>query len=136
MFLNKHRKALVADLKSIYTAVTEEEALMALEAFAAKWSQQYPQIAKSWYANWDNLMVFLQYPNPIRRVIYTTNVVESVNSPFRRVTKNKRVFPNAIAVFKRLYLTTNYMTRKWTTSIHNWSEAIAHFLIKIEKRIE
>nr|WP_250237906.1 transposase [Cardinium endosymbiont of Oedothorax gibbosus] len=70
----KHRKVLVADLKPIYTAVTEQEALMALEAFATKWNQQYPQIAQSWYANWDNLMVFLQYPNAIRKVIYTTNV--------------------------------------------------------------
>ncbi|CAH2559827.1 IS256 family transposase [Cardinium endosymbiont of Oedothorax gibbosus] len=131
----KHRKALVADLKPVYTAVTEEEALMALEAFATKWNQQYPQIAKSWYANWDNLMVFLQYPSAIRRVIYTTNAVESVNSQFRRVTKNKRVFPNDLAVFKTLYLTINYMTRKWTIPIHNWSEAMAHFLIKLENRI-
>lgn len=131
----KNRKELVADLKPIYTAVNEEEARMALETFATKWNQKYPQIAKSWYANWDNLMVFLQYPNAIRKVIYTTNVVESVNSQFRRVTKNKRVFPNDLAVFKTLYLTINYMTRKWTTSIHNWSEAMAHFLIKFEKRI-
>ncbi|WP_342265144.1 IS256 family transposase [Cardinium endosymbiont of Philonthus spinipes] len=131
----KHRKTLAADLKPIYTAVTEEEALMALETFATKWDKQYPQIAKSWYANWNNLMVFLQYPSAIRRVIYTTNAVESVNSQFRRVTKNKRVFPNDIAVFKTLYLTINYMTRKWTSSVQNWSEAMAHFLIKFENRI-
>ncbi|WP_342265380.1 IS256 family transposase [Cardinium endosymbiont of Philonthus spinipes] len=131
----KHRKTLAADLKPIYTAVTEEEALMALETFATKWDKQYPQIAKSWYANWNNLIVFLQYPSAIRRVIYTTNAVESVNSQFRRVTKNKRVFPNDIAVFKTLYLTINYMTRKWTSSVQNWSEAMAHFLIKFENRI-
>lgn len=131
----KHRKELVGDLKIIYTAVNEEEALMALETFTSKWDKKYPQIAKSWYANWNNLMLFLQYPNPIRRVIYTTNVVESVNSQFRRVTKNKRVFPNDTAVFKTLYLTINYMTRKWTNAIHNWSEAMAHFLIKFENRI-
>ncbi|MGI2262280.1 transposase, partial [Candidatus Cardinium hertigii] len=109
--------------------------LMSLENFANKWDKQYPQIAKSWYANWNNLMVFLQYPNAIRKVIYTTNIVESVNSQFRRVTKNKRVFPNDLAVFKTLYLTINYMTRTWTMPIHNWSEAIAHFLIKFEHRI-
>jgi len=131
----KDRKALSADLKPIYTSVNEKEALMALETFANKWDKQYPQIAKSWYANWNNLMVFLQYPKAIRRVIYTTNIVESVNSQFRRVTKNKRVFPNDLAVFKTLYLTINYMTRKWTMPIHNWSEAIAHFLIKFEHRI-
>ncbi|MCT4697387.1 IS256 family transposase [Candidatus Cardinium sp. TP] len=131
----KHRKALVADLKPIYTAVNEEEAGMALEHFAAKWDKQYPQIAKYWYANWDNIVVFLQYPNAIRKVIYTTNIVESVNSQFRRVTKNKRVFPNDIAVFKTLYLTINYMTRKWKNAVHNWTEAMAHFLIKFENRI-
>ncbi|MGI2299472.1 IS256 family transposase [Candidatus Cardinium hertigii] len=132
----KDRKSLSSDLKPIYTSVTEEEALMALETFSNKWDKHYPQIAKSWYANWNNLMVFLQYPNAIRRVIYTTNIIESVNSQFRRVTKNKRVFPNDIAVFKTLYLTINYMTKKWTMPIHNWSEAIAHFLIKFEKRIQ
>lgn len=131
----KDRKALVADLKPIYTAATEEEALMALEDFATKWNQQYTQIAKSWYANSDNLILFLQYPNAIRRVIYTTNIVESVNSQFPRVTKNKRVFPNDNAVFKTLYLTINYMNRKWTIPIHNWSEAMAHFLIKFQSRI-
>ncbi|WP_223262060.1 transposase [Cardinium endosymbiont of Dermatophagoides farinae] len=72
----------------------------------------------------------------MRRVIYTTNAVESVNSQFRRVTKNKRVFPNDTAVFKTLYLTINYMTRKWTNAIQNWSEAMAHFLIKFESRIQ
>lgn len=131
----KDKKILVADLKPIYTSVNEEEALMALQTFAGKWDKQYPQIAKSWYANWDNLMVFLQYPNAIRKVIYTTNAIESVNSQFRRVTKNKRVFPNDMAVFKTLYLTINYITRKWTMPIHSWNEAMPHFLIKFENRI-
>jgi len=83
----KDRKALAADLKPVYTAATEEGALMALESFSSKWDKKYPQIAKSWYTNWANLMVFLQYPNAIRRVIYTTNAIESVNSQFRKVTK-------------------------------------------------
>ncbi|WP_222597327.1 transposase [Rickettsia parkeri] len=77
---------------------------LALESFEAKWSKQYPQIAKSWYVHWENLMVFLGYPEAIRKVIYTTNSVESVNSQLRKVTKNKRVFPNDNAVFKTLYL--------------------------------
>ncbi len=80
-------------------------------------------------------MVFLQYPGAIRKVIYTTNAIESVNSQFRKVTKNKRVFPNDLAVFKTLYLTINYMTKKWTMPIQNWNEAMAHFLIKFEGRI-
>lgn len=131
----RDRKELSADLKPIYTASTEDEALMALESFASKWDKKYPQVAKSWYANWANLMVFLQYPSAIRKVIYTTNAIESVNSQFRKVTKNKRVFPNDLAVFKTLYLTINYITKKWTMPIQNWNEAMAHFLIKFEGRI-
>lgn len=130
----KDRKQLAADLKPIYTASTEEEAHAALESFDCKWSRQYPQIAKSWYANWDNLMVFLQYPEAIRKVIYTTNAVESVNSQLRKVTKNKRVFPNDEAVFKTLYLTVNYITRKWTMPIRDWNVAMAHFIIKFDGR--
>jgi transposase-like protein len=131
----KDRKELVADLKPIYTASTEEQAHLALESFDYKWSKQYPQIAKSWYANWDNLMIFLQYPESIRKVIYTTNAVESVNSQLRKVTKNKRVFPNDESVFKILYLTIDYITRKWTMPIRDWNEAMAHLMIKFEGRI-
>lgn len=131
----KDRKKLVADLKPIYTACTEEEAHLALEFFDSKWSKQYPQIAKSWYSNLDNLMIFLQYPESIRKVIYTTNAVESVNSQLRKVTRNKRVFPNDESVFKILYLTIDYITRKWSMPIQNWNEAMAHFLIKFEGRI-
>jgi len=131
----KDRKKLAQDLKPIYTASTEEEAHLALESFDSKWSKQYPQIAKSWYTNWNNLMIFLQYPEPIRKVIYTTNAVESVNSQLRKVTKNKRVFPNDESVFKTLYLTIDYITRKWSMPIQNWGEAMAHFLIKFDDRI-
>jgi hypothetical protein len=131
----KDRKKLASDLKPIYTAATEEEAHLVLESFDTKWSKQYPQIAKSWYANWDNLTIFLQYPEEIRKVIYTTNAVESVNSQLRRVTKNKRVFPNDESVFKILYLTIEYITRKWTMPIQNWNVAMAHFMIKFDGRI-
>lgn len=131
----KDRKKLAQDLKPIYTSKTEEEAHLALESFDLKWSKQYPQIAKSWYANWDNLMIFLGYPEEIRRVIYTTNAVESVNSQLRRVTKNKRVFPNDESVFKILYLTIDYITRKWSMPIRDWNVAMAHFMIKFDGRI-
>ena len=131
----KDRKKLVADLKPIYTASTEEEAHLALESFDSKWSKQYSQIAKSWYSNGDNLMIFLQYPEPIRKVIYTTNAVESVNSQLRKVTRNKRVFPNDESVFNILYLTIDYITRKCSMPIQNWNEAMAHFFIKFEGRI-
>lgn len=132
----KDRKELVADLKPIYQAATEGEAQEALDAFDAKWSKQYPQIAKSWYNNWENLIIFLQYPKAIRRIIYTTNTIESLNSQLRKVTKNKRVFPSDESVFKTLYLTINYITAKWTMPIRDWNEAMAHFLIKFDDRIQ
>ena len=132
----KDRKALVADLKPIYQAATEGEAQEALDAFDSKWSNQYPQIAKSWYNNWENLVIFLQYPKAIRQIIYTTNSIESLNSQLRKVTKNKRVFPSDESVFKTLYLTINYITVKWTMPIRNWNEAMAHFLIKFDDRIQ
>ncbi len=131
----KDRKELVADLKPVYQASTEEEALLALESFSAKWDKKYPQISKSWYHNWVNLVIFMQYPSSIKKIIYTTNSIESLNSQLRKVTNNKRVFPNDDAVFKTLYLTIDYITAKWNMPIANWNEAMAHFLIKFEGRI-
>jgi putative transposase len=132
----KDRKKLAMDLRPIYQSVTEDEAQEALGAFDSKWSSQYPQIAKSWYNNWENLIIFLQYPKSIRQIIYTTNAIESLNSQLRKVTKNKRVFPSDESVFKTLYLTINYITAKWTMPIRNWNEAMAHFLIKFDDRIQ
>lgn len=131
----KDRKELVADLKPIYAAATEDNGLEALGDFAKKWDSQYPYIAKSWYSNWDNLAVFFQYPPEIRRVIYTTNAIESLNSQLRKVTKSKRSFPSDDAVFKTLYLAIDYITRKWTMPIQNWGTAMAHFMIKFDGRI-
>lgn len=131
----KDRKELAADLKLVYSSITEDEALTALSDFDRKWGKQYPHIAKSWQNNWQNLIIFLQYPEVIRRIIYTTNAIEGLNSQLRKVTNNKRVFPNDDSVFKTLYLTIDYITRKWTMPIQNWGEAMAHFLIKFEGRI-
>lgn len=131
----KDRKELAADLKLVYSSITEDEALTALSDFDKKWGKQYPHIAKSWQNNWQNLIIFLQYPEVIRRIIYTTNAIEGLNSQLRKVTNNKRVFPNDDSVFKTLYLTIDYITRKWTMPIQNWGEAMAHFLIKFEGRI-
>lgn len=131
----KNRKELAADLKLVYGSITEDEALTALSDFDTKWGKQYPHIAKSWQNNWQNLVVFLQYPEVIRRIIYTTNTIEGLNSQLRKVTNNKKVFPNDDSVFKTLYLTIDYITRKWTMPIQNWGEAMAHFLIKFEGRI-
>ena len=131
----KDRKELAGDLKQVYQAINEEEALSALADFDKKWGKQYPHIAKSWQNNWSNLIIFLQYPAVIRRIIYTTNSIEGLNSQLRKVTNNKRVFPNDDAVFKTLYLTMNYITRKWNMPIQNWGEAMAYFLIKFDQRI-
>lgn len=131
----KERKELASDLKPIYQAKTEDEALMGLAEFESKWDKKYPQIAKSWHNNWSNLVIFLQYPAAIRKIIYTTNAIESVNSQLRKVTNNKRVFPNDNAVFKTLYLTIDYITRKWSMPIRNWNEAMAYFLVKFDGRI-
>ncbi|BET39561.1 IS256 family transposase [Spiroplasma ixodetis] len=131
----KHRKSLVTDLKPIYSACSEEQSMQALESFESKWNKQYPQIAKSWYKNWDNLMVFISYPAEIKRVIYTTNAIESVNSQLRKVIRNKKVFPNDMAVFKIFYLAIENITKKWTLPIQNWNTAIAHFMIKFKDRI-
>jgi putative transposase len=131
----KDRKELAADLKPIYAAATEDDGVEALGDFAKKWDSQYPYIAKSWYSNWDNLAVFFQYPPEIRKIIYTTNAIESLNSQLRKVTKNKRSFPSDDAVFKTLYLAIDYITRKWTMPIQNWGTAMAHFMIKFDGRI-
>ena len=131
----KNRKELAADLKLVYISITEDEALTALSNFDRKWGKQYPNIANSWQNNWQNLVIFLQYPDVIRRIIYSTNAIEGLNSQLRKVTNNKRVFPNDDSVFKTLYLTIDYITRKWSMPIQNWGEAMAHFLIKFEGRI-
>lgn len=131
----KDRKELAADLKLVYGSITEDEALTALSDFDSKWGKQYPHIAKSWQNNWQNLVVFLQYPEVIRRIIYTTNAIEGLNSQLRKVTNNKRVFPSDDSVFKTLYLTIDYIVQKWTMPVQNWGEAMAHFLIKFEGRI-
>ena len=131
----KKKKEVATDLKAVYTANTEKEALLALEQFEQIWGQQYPNIAKSWRTHWDNLAVFLQYPHAIRKVIYTTNPIESFNSQLRKVTKNKRSFPNNDAVFKSLFLTINYITKKWTMPIANWGQAFAYFVVKFDGRI-
>lgn len=131
----KNRKEAAADLKPIYTAATEELAMEALLAFEEKWDEKYPQIAKSWHSNWSNLVLFLNYPKEIRKIIYTTNILESFNSQMRKVTKNKRVFPGDQAVFKSLYLALRYITKKWTMPVQNWQDAMAHFVIKFEGRI-
>jgi putative transposase len=125
----KERKAVASDLRIIYTSNTIEEAELALTTFSEKWDKQYPSISKIWFNHWERITPFFEYPNEIRKVIYTTNAVESVNMSLRKVIKNKRVFPSDDSAFKQLYLALQNISKKWTMPIQNWGPALNHFMI-------
>lgn len=131
----KDYKAVTADLKLIYRSATEEEALLELERFAEKWDSQYPQIAKSWRANWDNLNTLFNYPEAIRKAIYTTNAIESLNSVIRRAIKKRKLFPNDDSARKMIYLAIKEASKKWTMPIRDWRNAMSRFIIEFEERL-
>ena len=132
----KDRKVLAADLKQIYSAKTVDDAESALTAFAEKWDDKYPSISKSWLNHWENITPFFDYPADIRKAIYTTNAIESLNMTLRKVIKNKRVFPSDGSVFKVLFLAIENISKKWTMPIHNWKAAMNRFTIECEGRIQ
>jgi putative transposase len=131
----KDYKAVTADLKCIYRSATEQEALAALESFAKKWDKQYPLISKSWKAHWAQIIPMFAFPPEIRKVMYTTNAIESVNMTLRKVSRNHRIFPNDEAVHKVMFLAIQNISKKWTMPIHNWRSALTHFAIEFEGRI-
>ncbi len=131
----KDRKKITTDLKNIYKAPTEEEAKVQLDKFAQKWDSQYPTISKSWYDNWDNLKTFFAFPDYIRKVIYTTNAVESVNMSLRKVTKTRASFPNDKAVYKMFYLALQNISKKWRMPIRNWNQAVNQFAVHYGERV-
>ena len=131
---HKDRKELCADLKSIYTASTADEAKIALDNFAQKWDCTYPSVSKIWQTHWDNVTAFFQYPADIRKVIYTTNVIESLNRSLRKVLKTKGAFPNDESIFKIMYLALDKISQKWTMPISNWKAALNQFAIQFEGR--
>lgn len=131
----KDRKALASDLKTIYAAKTLTEAELALDAFSAKWDERYPTISSSWRRDWHRIIPFFDYPKDIRKAIYTTNAIESLNMTLRKVIKNKRMFPSDDAVIKLLYLAIERISKKWTMPIHNWKAAMNHFMIELGDRI-
>ncbi|EMF79563.1 transposase, mutator-like family protein, partial [Leptospira weilii serovar Topaz str. LT2116] len=110
----KQRKELALDLKAIYQSPSEEMAKKCLDDFEAKWDSQYPMISKSWRNNWESVIPFLAYPPNIRKAIYTTNAIESMNMGLRKIIKNRGSFPNDEAAIKLLYLALNNMSKKWT----------------------
>lgn len=131
----KDLKAVTADLKPIYKAFTEELALEALSEFDEKWGKKYPIITKSWMDNWSELATFFKYPEELRRIIYTTNVIESFHRQLRKPTKSKSVFPSDESLLKMLYLVTMDVTKKWTMKVQNWGQILSQFVIFFEDRV-
>jgi len=126
----KDLKKLCADLKAVYSAATESAGRDALEEFGKKWNDRYPMIYKSWDQRWNDLSEFFKYPYEIRRAIYTTNAVESLNYQLRKVTKNRSSFPTDDAIFKILYLAIRNASEKWTMPIRDWGQALNQFAIE------
>jgi putative transposase len=131
----KERKAVARDLRAIYGAPTVEAAEEALEAFALKWDPRFPSISKSWRSRWENVIPFFSYPAEIRKAIYTTNAIESVNSSIRKVTKKRGAFPTPDSVRKVLYLAIQKASQRWNRPIKDWPAALNHFTIVFEGRV-
>ena len=131
----KERKAVASDLKQIYRAATVAAAEQALTEFETKWDRKFPSIGKSWRANWPELITFLKYPEDIRRVLYTTNALESVNRSLRKISKNRGVFPNAESLLKLYYLALERITKKWTRPLLDWPAALNRFVIELGDRV-
>src|ERR1039457_4854177 len=131
----KQRKEVATDLKVIYQSATAEQAEMELTAFEAKWDKTHPTIGQSWRRNWDQVIPFFAYPPDIRKVIYTTNAIESLNMSLRKVTKNRGSFPNDEAMLKLLYLALKNIAKKWTLPIRDWKAAMNRFSILFEDRM-
>jgi len=125
----KDLKALMADLKAVYTAPDEASALAALELFSGKWGKKYPKISQSWQSNWANLSTYFKFPAELRKLIYTTNAIEGFNRQLRKVTKSKSVFPTDDSLFKMLYLAMIDITKKWTGKRQDWSQIHAQLSV-------
>jgi len=131
----KDKKAFTADMKHIYNAPNQEAAKMALEDFAQKWEDKYSYAIKSWRDNWEELTVFFEFPIEIRKIIYTTNLIENLNGKIRKYTKNKLSFPTDDAVMKSVYLAVREATKKWSMPVRNWGIILNQFLTIYEKRV-
>jgi putative transposase len=132
---HKDRKAVADDLKTIYQAATVEEAERQLAQLAETWSAAYPVIPQSWRQHWARIVPMFSYPSEIRRAVYTTNTIESLNMTLRKVSKNRSLFPSDEAVFKLMYLALRNISKRWTMPIPNWSAALNQFAILFEGRV-
>jgi len=131
----KMRKEVAADLRAIYAAGTVEEAELQMDAFEEKWAEDYPPISQSWRRNWNRIIPFFDYPPEIRKVIYTTNAIESVNMSLRKITKNRGSFPSDEALFKLFHLALKNISKKWTMPIRDWKAALNRFSIQFDDRM-
>lgn len=133
---DKNKKDLAGDLKKIYHAASEKAALEELDRVNEKWSSEYPNAIKSWYANWDVLSPIFKFSSQVRKVIYTTNAIESLNSGYRRLNKQRSVFPSDSALMKALYLATYEITKKWTMPLRDWGKVLGEFEIMYPDRLK
>ena len=132
---DKDRKAFASDLKTIYHASDEEKARMALDRVTEKWTAKYQNSMKRWYDNWDAITPIFKFSPDVRKVIYTTNAIESLNSTYRKLNRQRSVFPSDTALLKALYLATFEATKKWTMSIRNWGQVYGELSIMYEGRL-
>jgi transposase-like protein len=128
-------KGVVRDLKKIYNAATIADAEVALEEFSQAWDAKYPTISKQWRAKWRDIITLFDFPWPIRRAIATTNAIESLNSVIRKLTRNRKIYPNEDSALKIIYLAIREASKKWTMPIRRWKEALNHFAILFEGRL-
>ena len=131
----KDRKEFANDLKTIYHAINEEQALANLERTSEKWNEKYPNSMKSWFSNWDSIIPIFKFSPETRKVIYTTNAIESVNSQLRKINKKRTVFPNKISLEKSLYLSVEKISKKWSMPIRNWGYIYGELSIMYEDRL-
>lgn len=134
--LSKHQKSFISDLKLIYKAESEEIAKSNLSRLEQKWGITYPIAVNSWLNKWEVLSTFLKYPEAVRKIIYTTNAVESLHRQFRKITKSRSLFPNDDALLKLLFLTQRNIVKKWTTRVPNWALVLSQFSIIFEDRLK
>jgi putative transposase len=132
----KDLKKITSALKPIYKAPTEESALEELDQFERIWGEKYPLMVRSWRNNWNEIATFFKYPPEIRKLIYTTNVIESYHRQLRKVTKGKAVFPTDEALLKMLYLVTMDVLRKWTGRVQNWGQILLQLSVFFEERVQ
>jgi putative transposase len=131
----KDKKEFSRDMKNIYDAPTKQAAEAALKDYGAKWGKKYPYAIRSWEDNWEELTVFFDFPLEIRKIIYTTNLIENLNGKIRKYTKNKLSFPTDDALMKSVFLALNEATKKWSMPIHNWGIILNQFMAIFEKRV-